>query len=164
MILQILSELGQISEADIIDVGDGEVQPGERAVGTVSLNAKRLFVAMKRRVGALTKEVEELNRATSVPADLIMKTRTRLEAEAERLKLLREIFWREIREELDLPDNGVVIRKGWKVVSLPSEPPDPISEAFSALLGVMPNCGDPDCPVHGHLNRQSASSQHLGEA
>ncbi len=159
MILSILSGLDQIPEADIVDVSDEEVLPGEEVKGIAGLQIRRLYTALYRQAEITRHESKEL-RASANFGDLRAKLE-RIKRGMNRAELLKKILWQEVREEFDIWGRDVAIKKGWQIVAIPTEPE--VRERVSSLRVVTigencENCDDVGCPSHPANNRSLGAS------
>ncbi len=78
-------------------------------------------------------------------------------------ELLKSALWEELRAAYGMEGSSIGLRAGWRLVELPGSPmviqvgmgmahlPDGIPSSLADLIADIfaPNCGDPDCPMHG---------------
>ena len=152
MILDILSGLNQIPDAEIVETGQEEVGPGEEVKGVLGPRLRQLSTAISRYAKRIEAEVTGLIQAG---VDLNDSRFESFELGMKGAELLKNIFWQEVREEFNLPKERIGIRAGWKVVV------DKEDEILSQLRDVIisaaisqGDCGDPNCPLHGRQNQQ----------
>jgi len=125
-------ELDSMDEAELIEP-DNEVKDGEVVVGEMSSVCKRLFVL----ANLYQKQSEQFNLDSRYCTG---DEKTQLEAKANefgaKTSLLRTALWISIRDELELWNDQIGVRVGFKVVSRSEDdaPPD-ISDFFRHMFG-----------------------------
>ena len=141
-----LLELAEQSKAvdlnDGIPVPDEEVRDGERVVGVLSDDLKRLYVVWTRSLEEQLAVCEEkhakmLQRAQSMSNSELVASGLAAEIKEHellhgRLDLIKNIFWHEVKTafpEVILEGGGVGLRKDWKVVVL--------DQSRSPLMGAI---------------------------
>lgn len=93
------------------------------------------------------------------------------DAKAQKIELLRTLFWLELSARLGLTaGTSVAIRKGWQVVVVPTRSKetdetapnqsDPLLDALNIIEAVLEkDCGRPNCLLHGPLRQAPASEK-----
>ena len=148
-ILEILFGLSAMKESEFIDVGS-HVEKGDRVLGQMSPIQKALATAIEQMGSHLQ---------VDTPVDL-----GEMGDRLVQFGLLRDIFFDDLQGKFLLGGDEVLgIRKGGMVVAvketsslMPSLIPvlTEILGRATAVVPVVPaDCGDPNCPLHGHLHR-----------
>lgn len=148
MILDILLGLDQIPEADIVEIGKKEIGPDEEVLGVVGLRARRLYSVVRQQTKLAVAKIMELQTKVATLDDL-KATAEQLELDIKRGELLKTIFWQEVWEGLGEKNKPeICIRKGWEVVA--DHPKrNPIMDFIDNIESIVPDCGDPNCLIHG---------------
>lgn len=158
MILDIILGSINIPDSDVVEIGEKEVNPDEKVIGVVGQGPRKLWTVISRKLDILKPKVEKVRAyvETGTGDPLSQETIAEIDAEVMSIKLLKEIFWQEVREELSVTYSGIAIRKGWVLVAEKSE--DPLAGLGIEIVDILrgapvdlagTDCGDPDCPVHG---------------
>lgn len=141
MILSILSGLGQIPEADLIKVGQGDVEPGEEVVGVLPLDLRRLYTVYRKQAELVLAKTKKRPTTRRTMGELMAHARE-LDFDTEGVTLLRAIFWREVQQRFGANGKSIAIRKGEEVVIMPPE----VSKTPAIVEGVIiAGCDNPDC-------------------
>ncbi len=140
MILQLLTELNQDLPVD--DPPQQKVQPGDKVLGVVGIQAQRLFSIIQRHANLVDAKAAQLKDG-SISINDMRRIVREIKDDLRRLTLLGQVFWTEIREEVGVPDGELLICEDWKVVA---------SEV------VDEDCGDPNCPAHGHKHTSESAA------
>lgn len=140
MILQLLTELNQDLPVDYVP--QQKVQPGDKVLGVVGIHAQRLFSIIQRHANLVEVKSTQLT-VRGVSLNEAMRIVEEVKNDLLRLTLLRQVLWTEIREEVGAPFERLSICEDWQVVA---------SEV------VDEDCGDPNCPAHGHKHTSESAA------
>ena len=112
MILDLISGLGSITEAPE-PKGVEEVHPGEEVKGIVGPQARKLWALICQRVDLAVNSLPVGPPRGVEDRMAAVESCRQLVAQA---SLLKDLFWREVREETGVNGNDIVNRAGWQVV------------------------------------------------
>lgn len=162
MIANALLGFDQIPDGEIVETGQEEVKLGEEVKGVLPLRLRKLATSVYRYAKMLEVEATQLIGSITDLNDPQLKS---LELRIRGAELLKVIFWQEIREEFNLREKNLSLRKGWKVVvDGEDEILDQLVESVVISAISQGDCGDPNCPIHGRKNRQRPFIQRPGQA
>lgn len=169
-ILDILAELDQMADDTVDPTGpneSAEVQANDKVLGSVGMRARKLRTLINKRCDEGRVQVEALvAKRFETPIETLKAKLRLMEKDANTLNLLKEAFWNQVRSGLEEEfDAEIEIKKGWVVVAAKDEEPILMTLTAERLYLAnqdflrQTNCGDQDCEIHGHLNRQQEESE-----
>ncbi|MDD4467079.1 MAG: hypothetical protein PHQ08_01360 [Candidatus Pacebacteria bacterium] len=117
--------LNEIDNVDLSSVSPdlGEVEENEEVLGILPDDLKKLFVVRESYYNFVGEECKRIHSLKKVDQKTLLLLE-RHELLHEFFELLSGLFWNSVRgcfEGSTLKGSGIVIRKGWKVVSLPEK-------------------------------------------
>ncbi len=166
-ILETLARLDEVSEEGFDKLRQRKIQPDDVVKGVLGTRARKLKIFIEISFEEIVANAEAINGDfdKTKPEEIKIKILS-LISDLVKLSILEEIFWKQVRMELDIPEgSGIEIKEGWTVVVKESKKP---TSNGGFLLFNLPkeylesnNCGNPNCPVHGHLNHQEEKKTDL---
>lgn len=156
--LKLFEGLDKITDADVRETISNEIAKGEIVRGDVPTDLQKVFCLAEGQAKRLLNKINEAKKSGNLTEELKLE----LEAGTAKLELIRSIFWAELRLRLGLNGADIGIRKNWKVVETLPEIPTLLD--VIKMIGELANaedndCGNPNCPVHGHLHRSDATGR-----
>lgn len=120
---------------DIVELED-KIEGGEKVIGEVPKELRFLWSykeLLKNKTTLMIEEHDKRHRDSTDTKETCEEIVDTVFLNKNEIYLLKNIFWSSLRNELKVNTHDIGIRKGWKVVELPSEV-DPISDPFLSLL------------------------------
>jgi hypothetical protein len=151
MILEILSKLTTTEVPEVFELR--EVGQDEKVLGTAGPMAQKLWVITDELEKALKKEVASMKAFSGMTLEEVFAFKKRTETTVQQIDILKELFWREIREDLGNDDpESIGLRKDWQIVTI-SESETPVFKIILEPFGISSiesflrsgGCGNPDC-------------------
>ena len=112
---KLIEEVGE-TPIDVDVLNFKKVADGEEVIGQIADNFTQRLIATRN---AMIKEGEMIISSESPEDD----AKTKLSSISKKIKILDEIFWASVREEVPGAEDSIGIRKEWQVVAIKEEPP-----------------------------------------
>ena len=124
----------------VIEEPDEEVAENEKIIGEVPENLKKVHAYMDFLAKKLKKMVKEYNKEELEGPGHTPETRKKfhdsLSPLMDELKIVKVAFWREFQNELKISVEGIGVRRGWKVVEIPTSEESEKPEMSIHIIGI----------------------------
>lgn len=152
MILDLILELDSIVEPSEPE-GAEEVRPGEDVKGVLGPRARKLWTLFCQQADLTNAKILAGPPANRADIESAVKI---ISAEKQRVDMIVQLFWQEVREEVGVPKENLSIRKGWQIVVEPAV--DRVTLLDRILSEALTRQLDNDCTCPTCTARRAATA------
>lgn len=123
----LLARIEKVSAEQIAKQEPTPVEEGEKIVGIVPLDLRKVYAYNGALVDEVNERIEkhvELHRSDHHKNGDCKKFHEEVEALREEARILNTLFWKSLRSELGLQGKSIGVRAGWRVVILSKKDED----------------------------------------